>query len=793
MTEQSYFHPTMVEISDYYSTDKYQPSSIYSNCALIDPKIQTDPICCNYEMSGYNYSGNYNKNNFYDKFVSKIHKKGTISPSGPLIEPKNNIKIKLKKHQQRSLYEMISREDYKYRLNDGPNILMYCDNVGSGKSITILSLIAERPLVKSTWENKFYLPKRPVQGKINTASVVKAWNDMYTPSNYFMSGFEYKNISIFNSNLMIIPHNIFNQWTNYIDNNTTLKSFTIGNRKQMRISRKEMYVKLNEVHIVIIKSTMFKDFINIMDTYFGRTNIVADKSHVYYDSMLDKRKESIMECKSNVEVGSVGYEEDKPKYYIPGTNLDDKKFLGNNSGYMFQRVIVDEVDSITIPNFPYVMGKYIWFITSSVYNIMFPAGKWSTYSTTSTAKKLSSGISGTGFLKNMLMNSTHHRYSEPYVSSKNTMRVFKTIIRNNNDFIKDNMTIPEMTKNYISCFTPSSIYAVSDAIDKKALQALNAGDIKTAIKYLGCDTGTEDDLLNIVSKNLKVESAKIKEKISELDKKINEELNKNEIIKLLISDSEREMGKNDELVGDLKAEEIEINLKVKKAIENINKSKDEWTAKLNQNSNKLNGIKERVSNSENKDCGICASKMERPSVTPCCHNLFCINCITTALQYSKECPFCRHPINIKDINVIVNSGSTINSDKSDRLPTKIEKLCQIISDKSKRFMIFSEYDATFNEISEKLNKDQIKYSLLKGSSGRINNIISKFTNRDINVLLLNSKNFGAGLNLQITDEIIIYHRMSTDLENQVIGRAQRMGRENPLVINYLCYETEIQS
>ena len=98
------------------------------------------------------------------------------------------------------------------------------------------------------------------------------------------------------------------------------------------------------------------------------------------------------------------------------------------------------------------------------------------------------------------------------------------------------------------------------------------------------------------------------------------------------------------------------------------------------------------------------------------------------LQYSKECPFCRHPINIKDINVIVNSGSTINSDKGDRLPTKIEKLREIISDKSKRFMIFSEYDAcTFNEISEKLDKDQIKYSLLKGSSGRINNIISKFT------------------------------------------------------------------
>lgn len=786
----------MTEISDYYSSEKYHYSSIYSKCALIDPKLQNDLICCNSNIDGYNYNGYYHKNNFYDTYVTKVHKKGTISPSGPLIEPKNYIKIKLRKHQQRSLYEMIIREDYKYRLNDGPNILMYCDNVGSGKSITILSLIAERPIVKSVWKNEYYLPKRPVQGKINTAAVVKAWGDMYRPSDYFMCGFEYKNVTIFNSNLMIIPHNIFSQWQGYINNNTTLKCFAIGNRKQMRLSRKEMYKKLNEVHIVIIKSTMFKDFIHIMDLYFGKTKIIADKSHIYYDSMLDKRKESIMECKSNVEVGPIGYEEDKPKYYIVGTDLNDETFLGNNSGYMFQRVIIDEVDSITIPNFPSIMGKYIWFITSSIYNIMFPCAKWSrecSSNTSTSLTKLSSGISGTGFLKNMLLNSTHHRYAAPYVSNKNTMRVFKTIIRNNNDFIRDNMIVPEPIKNYINCFTPSSIYAVSNAIDKKALQALNAGDIKTAIKYLGCDTGTEDDLMDIVSKNLKIESEKIKEKINELDKKISEELSKNEIIKLLIQDSEREMGKNDELVGDLKAEEIEINHKVKKAIENINKSKDEWTAKLNQNKNKLDGIRERVTNSENKDCGICASKMERPSVTPCCHNLFCISCITTALQYSKECPFCIQPIDIKDINVIVNNDSKINSDSNDKLPTKIEKLYEIINNKNKRFMIFSEYDASFSEIAEKLEKEKIKYSLLKGSSGRINNIINKFSNKDINVLLLNSKNFGAGLNLQITDEIIIYHRMSTDLENQVIGRAQRMGRENQLVINYLCYETEIQN
>ena len=58
------------------------------------------------------------------------------------------------------------------------------------------------------------------------------------------------------------------------------------------------------------------------------------------------------------------------------------------------------------------------------------------------------------------------------------------------------------------------------------------------------------------------------------------------------------------------------------------------------------------------------------------------------------------------------------------------------------------------------------------------------------IVLLNAKYFGAGLNVQCTDEIIIFHRMSTDLEAQVIGRAQRIGRTTPLIINYLCYTNE---
>ena len=74
-----------------------------------------------------------------------------------------------------------------------------------------------------------------------------------------------------------------------------------------------------------------------------------------------------------------------------------------------------------------------------------------------------------------------------------------------------------------------------------------------------------------------------------------------------------------------------------------------------------------------------------------------------------------------------------------------------------------------------LNEDEIDYNKLRGSSGRINNILKQFRrSEDKQVLLLNAKQFGSGLNLQMTTDIVFFHRMSADMEKQVIGRGQRV-------------------
>ena len=77
---------------------------------------------------------------------------------------------------------------------------------------------------------------------------------------------------------------------------------------------------------------------------------------------------------------------------------------------------------------------------------------------------------------------------------------------------------------------------------------------------------------------------------------------------------------------------------------------------------------------------------------------------------------------------------------------------------------------------------------------KVRNIVDKYrSNADdrIDVLVLNAKHFGSGLNLENTTDIFLYHNMGGPMTNQVLGRAQRPGRTSPLRITRFCYENEI--
>ena len=108
-----------------------------------------------------------------------------------------------------------------------------------------------------------------------------------------------------------------------------------------------------------------------------------------------------------------------------------------------------------------------------------------------------------------------------------------------------------------------------------------------------------------------------------------------------------------------------------------------------------------------------------------------------------------------------------------------------------RVLLFSEYDGTFENVEKRLSELKIPFGVIKGTAAHIHKNFERFQSGEIRVMLLNARSFGAGLNIPMTTDIIIYHKMPTNTTMQVIGRAQRPGRTGPLCVHHLLTEEEI--
>ena len=202
----------------------------------------------------------------------------------------------------------------------------------------------------------------------------------------------------------------------------------------------------------------------------------------------------------------------------------------------------------------------------------------------------------------------------------------------------------------------------------------------------------------------------------------------------------------------------------------------------------MNLIEERIN--ESSLCMICLENPENKTITKCCQNSFCLNCLTQWCKRKNNCPLCKHTLNIENDVYIVNSKEK-KQVKQD--PTKLQGLHNILTskfNKDSKFLIFSDYENSFNEIENILEDLSINYARLKGNS--INKNVDKYKNGNLQVLLINSSNYGSGLNLENTTDLIMFHKFENELETQVIGRAQRLGRKNSLNVYYLLNKNEFE-
>ena len=102
-----------------------------------------------------------------------------------------------------------------------------------------------------------------------------------------------------------------------------------------------------------------------------------------------------------------------------------------------------------------------------------------------------------------------------------------------------------------------------------------------------------------------------------------------------------------------------------------------------------------------------------------------------------------------------------------------------------KFIVFSAHDESFNLIKNAFEENEIDYVEIKGTRESREKKMVMYQKGDINTIFLNSKFNGAGINLEMTTDIIIYHGMEPLMEVQLIGRANRVGRVGTLNVHYL--------
>jgi SNF2 family DNA or RNA helicase len=216
---------------------------------------------------------------------------------------------------------------------------------------------------------------------------------------------------------------------------------------------------------------------------------------------------------------------------------------------------------------------------------------------------------------------------------------------------------------------------------------------------------------------------------------------------------------------------------------------------------KVRSIKERISDTQ--ACPICYDDIRVKSVTSCCNNSFCFKCIHMWMTHGSSCPLCKARLVSESIYVVSEAGlrppvnapappsTTETSPNNDKIRNLMIILRQRPSDA--KFLIFSNYDNSFTKLSEELTCAGIRFGYLKGNKNAIQMRLNEFRNGTVPVLLVNATQYGSGLNLECTTDVVMFHKCESEIEKQVVGRAQRAGRSSQLRVWYLLHENEARS
>ncbi len=321
------------------------------------------------------------------------------------------------------------------------------------------------------------------------------------------------------------------------------------------------------------------------------------------------------------------------------------------------------------------------------------------------------------------------------------------LIKSKDSFIKKSFDLPPIIEKTYKCKMLNRLSVIRPYLSRSQIERLNASDLLGIMREIGGNVATENGIIECFTNKLNKDLH-------------NKKCEKNMVQYMDLSDEEKEQ-----------------------KYESINRI-------ISSLESKIEDLTVRISNINEKNCAICLDNLTNPLILNCTHS-YCATCIMMWIRTNKKCPECRKEIDISDTTFITNNTIISPIDKS-KIKSKENTLIDIINNKQEgKFLIFSKIENGFSNIINNLNNHDISYTEIKGTTSCMNNILERFRNGEVKVILLNTNYAGSGIDISFATDVIIYHSMNNE-RTQAIGRAHRVGRTNPLYVHTLLYEEETQ-
>lgn len=455
---------------------------------------------------------------------------------------------------------------------------------------------------------------------------------------------------------------------------------------------------------------------------------------------------------------------------VSNTLYGNLQEIAEKQRLLWKRVFLDEADTLHIPSTrPHFKTRFTWLVSASWANLLFPNAchyisqpvldNYLNDSLLKTDRDLKS------FLRSAFQqsHSTTYVYARYMVVSTSFMRDYlqsanalrgRLVLRCREDYVKESITLPPIHIRNILCRPSIMQRVIANAIPTEVRNLLHAGDVEGALHHLGVNSEDSMSLVKAVTENRNKELDRLRK------------------------------------TYDFKAS---LEYATSQAKENALKS---LTDKIKSLEEQIKQLKERIENYKNEMCPICFDEPQNPTLTPCCSRLFCAGCILTSLTKIPTCPLCRAniaPSGLRNLATApVERNEVVNPNAPPEPLKKTEQLLELIrSSPNSKFLVFSRYDNPFLQISHEIESLRVAVKQVRGNKDVIASTLKSFQKGDTKVLLLNSIEAGAGLNITAATHIVLLHAMTHEEEKQILGRAYRLGRSEPLEVIRLLHPDEL--